>query len=227
MSPPWWARPAAALLFRAVWPTRVHGAGHVPASGPVILAANHAAFLDGPMLVAVSPRWTRCLVKSEAFTGMIGVLLRSAAQIPVVRHTADRSALQAALAVLESGGVLGMFPEGTRGRGDVAQVQQGVAWLALRSGAPVVPAACLGVRRTGEGTDGLPPPRRRLDVVFGPPLTVTAPAGVPGRTALAHATAAVRDALAEHVARAVDLTGQALPQDLGWSPRQIARGEHL
>lgn len=227
MSRPWWAPPAAALLFRAVWPVRVHGAEHVPASGPVILASNHTAFLDGPMLVAAAPRWTRCLVKSEAFHGVLGAVLRSAGQIPVVRHTGDRAALTAAMAVLEQDGVLGMFPEGTRGRGDVAEVQQGVAWLALRSGAPVVPAACLGVRRTGEGTGSLPPPRRRLHVVFGPPLTVGAPDGLPGRAALAHATTTVRDALSEHVARAVAQTGQALPEDLGWSDAQIARGEHL
>lgn len=227
MSRPWWAQPAAALLFRAVWPVRVHGAQHVPGSGPVILASNHTAFLDGPMLVAVAPRWTTCLVKSEAFHGVPGAILRSAGQIPVERHTGDRAALTAALAVLESGGALGMFPEGTRGRGDVAAVQQGVAWLALRSGAPVVPVACLGVRRTGERTGSLPPPRRPLDVVFGAPVRVTAPDGVPGRTALVHATTTVRDALAEHVARAAELTGQTLPADLGWSAEQVARGEHL
>lgn len=227
MNPPWWARPIAALLFGAVWPVRVHGAENVPPRGPVILASNHSALLDGPLLIAASPRWTVCLVKAEAFRGLLGAIMRRAGMIPVERHTGDRAALTAALGVLESSGVLGMFPEGTRGRGDVAAVQQGVAWLALRSGAPVVPAACLGVRRTGEGTNHLPRPRRRLDVVFGPPLAVAAPDGVPGRTALAHATASVRDALAEHVTRAVELTGQSLPEDLGWSPEQVARGEHL
>ncbi len=227
MSRPWWARPAAALVFGALWPVRVHGTQNVPASGPVILASNHTAFVDGPLLGAVAPRWTTCLVKAEAFTGFFGVMLRSAGQIPVVRHTGDRAALQAALGVLESGEVLGIFPEGTRGRGDVASVQQGVAWLALRSGAPVVPVAILGTRRTGESTNALPPPRRRFDVVFGAPVTVLAPDGVPGRTALAHATATVRDALSEHVAAAVAQTGQTLPEDLGWSDEQVARGEHL
>lgn len=224
---PWWAPAAARLLFGGIWPARVHGAALVPAEGPVLFASNHLGLVDGPLLVAVAPRWTRCLVKQEMFTGPGGLILRAAGQIAVNRSRGDRAALEQALAVLAGGGAVGVFPEGTRGRGDVGSVRQGIAWLALRSGAPVVPVACLGTRRTGESTSALPGVRRRLDVVFGAPVRLEPRPGVPGRVALSEASARVQAVMAAHVATAVELTGQALPDDLGWTPEQTARGEHL
>jgi 1-acyl-sn-glycerol-3-phosphate acyltransferase len=222
---PWWGGAASSLLFRGMWPTRVHGAERVPADGPVLLASNHLGFLDGPMLVAVAPRFTQCLVKQEMFHGPAGVVLRSAGQIPVNRDGGDRAALQAALQVLAAGGSIGVFPEGTRGRGDVGEMRQGVAWLALQSGAPVVPVACLGTRRTGESTGQLPRLRRHLDVVFGEPVEVRKRPGVPGRVVLAEATGILRDRMAEHVEYAVELTGQSLPEDVGEAGDGPGRGE--
>ncbi len=224
---PGWVPLAGRLLFRGLWQVRVHGADLVPAYGPVLLASNHLGLLDGPMLVGLAPRWPQCLVKQEMFTGPIGVVLRATGQIPVDRGHGDRVALRRALEVLAGGGAVGVFPEGTRGRGDVGAVRQGVAWLALRSGAPVVPVACLGTRRTGESTAHLPRVRRRLDIVFGAPVALTAAAAATGRVALAEAGAVVQETMAAHVNEALRLTGQILPTDLGWTPEQIARGEHL
>ncbi len=223
---PWWGPPAAALLFRLLWPVRVHQADAVPALGPVLFASNHVGLLDGPLLVAVAPRYPHCLVKQEMFHGPAGLVLRAAGQIPVDRARGDREALSRALQVLAAGGAVGVFPEGTRGRGDVGAVRQGIAWLALRSGAPVVPVACLGTRRSGESTGRLPPLRRRLDIVFGAPLRLTARSGVPGRVALAEAAGMVRDTMAAHVVAAQARTGQALPDDPGRPPEQTWRGEH-
>jgi len=222
---PWWAGPASVTLFRAVWPTRVSGADLVPTTGPIIYASNHTGFLDGPLLAGVAPRWPHCLVKREMFHGPIGALLRSTGQIPVQRGTGDRQALSRALAVLADGEAVGIFPEGSRGRGDLVAMRRGVAWLALRAGAPVIPVACLGTRRTGEATDHLPTPLRRLDVVFGRPLHLAPRPGAPGRIALAEATATLQKVLAAHVASAAERTGQPLPRDLGRSAEQIARGE--
>jgi 1-acyl-sn-glycerol-3-phosphate acyltransferase len=223
---PWWGPLASTVLFRGLWRVTVHRGDQVPAAGPVLLASNHLGFLDGPMLVGVAPRFTQCLVKQEMFHGPLGAVLRSARQIPVDRSGGDRVALQRALSVLADGGCVGVFPEGTRGRGDVGEVRQGVAWLALRSGAPVVPVACLGTRRTGESTSQLPRLFRRLDVVFGEPVQVRARPGVPGRVALVQATEALRDRMADNVEQALRITGQILPEDLG-GPEQQARGEHL
>jgi 1-acyl-sn-glycerol-3-phosphate acyltransferase len=224
---PWWARPTAAVLFGGVWPTRVHGADAVPATGGVLFASNHLGFLDGPLLVGVAPRWVRCLVKNEMFHGPIGAVLRAAGQIPVQRASVDRTALDAAVEVLRGGGAVGVFPEGTRGRGDMSHVRLGLAWLALRAGVPVVPVACLGTRRTGESTHRLPTPGRRLDVVFGAPVSLEQPPGTSRRAALEAAGSTLQGVLAAQVRQAVKLTGQALPADLGWSADEIARGEHL
>ncbi len=224
---PRWASAVAAVLFRGLWPVCVHGGEHIPPEGPLLLASNHLGLLDGPMLVGVAPRWVQCLVKEEMFRGPIGPVLRHLGQIPVNRSGGDRAALERALAVLAGGGAVGVFPEGTRGRGDVGSVRNGIAWLALRSGAPVVPVACLGTRRTGESTSHLPGLRRHLDVVFGEPVTLRARAGVPGRVALMEAAETLRDIMAGHVTLSVRRTGQVLPADLGATPDEIPRGEQL
>jgi 1-acyl-sn-glycerol-3-phosphate acyltransferase len=217
MRPPWWARPTAAVLFGAggVWPVRVHGSQDVPRTGPVLFASNHVGLLDGPMLVGSAPRWVQCLVKEEMFGLVLGPILRATGQIPVRRDHGDRAALGRALEVMASGGCVGVFPEGTRGRGDVGSVRLGVAWLALRSGAPVVPVACLGTRRSGRGTSTPRRPRARLDLVFGAPQTVVPTPAVPGRQALAHAGAALQARLSAHVRAAIEITGQVLPDDPG------------
>ena len=214
---PGWARRAGALSFPLLWRARGHGRHYVPRTGPVLLACNHVGFLDGPLLVAMSPRGVHCLIKSELFEGAIGLLMRATGQIGVRRESGsgDRAAMGAALAVLRRGGVVWIFPEGSRGRGDVAEVRTGIAWLAMRSGAPVVPVACLGARWTGESVERLPPFRRRLDVVFGPPVPVVPAPGVPGRVALVRAAEELRAVLARHVREAVEATGQRLPADDG------------
>ena len=179
---------------RAVHPERVPGAG------PIVLVANHAAFLDGPLVLAMSPRPAHFLVKADAFRGLVGAVLRGVGQIPVDRSVGDRSALGAAVAVLERGGVVGIFPEGTRSRaGDVDEVNQGAAWIALRTGARIVPVAVRGTRVAGRSADALPRVRTRLDVVFGQPFALAIDASVPGRERLRAASEQLREALASHV----------------------------
>ncbi|MEU1791107.1 lysophospholipid acyltransferase family protein [Streptomyces sparsogenes] len=127
-----------------LWRPRVLGAWRIPASGPVILAGNHSHNLDGPMLIGTSPRPVHFLVKKEAFVGPLDPFLRGIGQLKVDRASADRAAITDALGVLERGGVLGIFPEGTRGEGDFASLRAGLAYFAVRSGAPIVPVAVLG-----------------------------------------------------------------------------------
>ena len=101
--------------------------------------------------------------------------------------------------MLGRGGVVGIFPEGGRGRGDLASAGKGVAWLALQSGAAVVPTACLGTRRTGDLAASWPRLRSRLVVDFGPPVALDLPEGLPGRARLELATEQIRAALVAHV----------------------------
>jgi 1-acyl-sn-glycerol-3-phosphate acyltransferase len=179
---------------RAVHPERV------PATGPLVLVANHAAFLDGPLVLSMSPRPAHFLVKGDAFRGFVGAVLRGVGQIPVDRSVGDRAALGTAVAVLERGGVVGIFPEGTRSRsGDVEQVNQGAAWIALRTGARIVPVAVHGTRVPGRSADALPRVRSRVDVVFGEPFAITVDPAATGRARLRDATEQLRTALASHV----------------------------
>jgi 1-acyl-sn-glycerol-3-phosphate acyltransferase len=193
-------------LARAGWQVRVLGAWRVPTTGPVILAANHSNLVDGPLLMGMSPRPTHFLVKEEMFSGPVGALLRGVGQIPVRRGNADRNAIGSALEVLADGGVLGIFPEGTRGDGDFAQVQAGLAYLALRSGAPVVPVAVLGTGERGRTLAGLPSLRGRVDVVFGDPFDARDGSRLRTRQALTEASERLRTLLAGHLAQARELT---------------------
>ena len=212
---PRWSRRIGRFLARVVWRTTVIGAERVPRTGPVLLSANHTGAIDGPVVHGVSPRGTHFLVKEEMFSalgGLVGVVLRAAGQIPVDR-SGGRPALVAALGVLRRGGVVGIFPEGNRGRGDAATARAGVAWLAVATGAPVVPVAVLGTRRTGESIGHVPGPRRRLVVEFGEPVRLEPPGELSGRAAVGHAHEVLRAALSEHVRTVSERTGVPLPDD--------------
>lgn len=210
---PVWSRRVGWFLAHVVWRTTVVGAEHLPEAGPVVVAANHVSVLDGPLLHGVLARGSHVLVKQESFRGPVGVLLKAAGQIPVDR-TSGRGALEAGLGVLRRGGVVGIFPEGGRGRGDVSGVRAGVAWLAAQSGAPVVPVAILGTRRTGESLGHVPRARRRFVVEIGAPIwPVTAGDGVSGRAAVVATAEAVAGGLAAHVHDAAFRHGLPLPLD--------------
>ncbi|WP_161226528.1 lysophospholipid acyltransferase family protein [Streptomyces sp. SID8352] len=192
-----------------LWKPRVLGAWRVPAQGPLILAVNHSHNIDGPMVMGVAPRPTHFLIKKEAFVGPLGRFLTGIGQLQVDRSSADRTAIARALGVLEAGGVLGIFPEGTRGEGDFASLRAGLAYFAVRSGAPIVPVAVLGSSGTpGRLTRALPPLRSRVDVVFGDPFTAGDGSGRRTRKALDEATERIRERLTAHLENAGRLTGR-------------------
>lgn len=200
------ARRIGPFLLRPFWKITLHGAEHVPATGPVILAGNHNGFLDGPLIVGLSPRPVHFMVKQEMFKGPVGPALHWLGQISVDRHGADRAAIQAALGALEQGGVLGVFPEGTRSADDFATMHNGLAYFALRSGAPVVPVACLGSGARGTTISAMPKLRTRLDVVYGPPVELGRGTG---RKAVDAASERLRDVLRAHIEQARRETGRA------------------
>jgi 1-acyl-sn-glycerol-3-phosphate acyltransferase len=195
-------------VMHTLWRPRVLGAWHVPAHGPVILAGNHSHNVDGPLLMGTTPRPVHFLVKKQAFVGPLDPFLRSIGQIAIDRENADRTAVTAALGVLEAGGVLGIFPEGTRRGGDFAELRAGLAYFAVRSGAPVVPVAVLGSARQGRLVRQLPPLRARVDIVFGEPFTAGDGSGRRTRSALDDATRQIQDRLTAHLAEARRATGR-------------------
>lgn len=192
-------RPIGKFIFHTLYRGTALHPERVPLTGPVILVANHAAFLDGPLVFGMAPRPVSFLVKQEAFSGFWGWTIRHVGQIPIDRTVGDRAALAAATAVLERGGAVGIFPEGNRGSGEVEQVNSGAAWIALRTQAQVVPVAVMGTRVPGATKDDWPSFRSRLAVHFGEPFRITVDPSVPGRDRLRLATDQLRDALASHV----------------------------
>ncbi|MGW3470669.1 lysophospholipid acyltransferase family protein [Saccharopolyspora sp. NPDC000995] len=181
-------------IVRLPYRVRIHGAARIPRTGPVVLVANHSSMVDGPLLFGMIPRNAVFLIKQEMFRGALGWFLRRIGQIGVRRGEPDRTPLLAAVRVLRAGGLVGVFPEGTRGDGDVTSAQHGAAWLARASEALILPVACRGTRRPdGSGRRLLP----RIDVLFGEPIAL--PAGK-GRAGLVVATEAVRTELVELIA---------------------------
>ncbi|GAA2981355.1 lysophospholipid acyltransferase family protein [Streptomyces fulvorobeus] len=196
-------------LVHTLFRPRVLGAWRVPAAGPVILAVNHAHNIDGPMLMGTAPRPVHFLIKKEAFVGPLDPFLRGTGQLKVDRTSVDRTAVTQALGVLENGGVLGIFPEGTRGEGDFAALRAGLAYFAVRGGAPIVPVAVLGsTERRGRLISALPPLRSRVDVVFGEAFQAGDGSGRRTRAALDEATVRIQGRLTAHLENARRLTGR-------------------
>jgi CMP/dCMP kinase len=168
----------AVAIMRAVWRLEGRGAEHVPARGPVLLAANHSSVLDPPFVGGVAPRQLTFLAKAELFgVPGFGRLIHALNARPVRREGADAAALRAALRVLEGGGALLVFPEGTRGdEGVLREPKPGAALLAVLSGAPVVPAYVRGSGRAWPRGRSLPMPAKVV-VTFGPPLRFGRPVG--------------------------------------------------
>ena len=192
-------RRAGSAWLRPVLRVRVHGADRIPGTGPLVLVANHSALVDGPLLFGLLGRRAVFLVKHEMFRGPLAVALVRIGQLAVRRGATDPAPLRAAVAVLRGGGLVGVFPEGTRGSGDVTAAHHGAAWLARTTGAPVLPVVIRGTRRT---PGGRPRIRPRVDVLIGAPLAVPADGG---RAELGAATETVRAALAGLVAELDDL----------------------
>jgi 1-acyl-sn-glycerol-3-phosphate acyltransferase len=204
-------------LFHLFFRLRVRGVENVPSTGPVVVVANHSSMLEGPLLFGLLPRRTVFLVKQEMFRGAVGWTLRRIGQLSVRRGEPDRTPLLGAVRVLRAGGVVGVFPEGTRGDGDVLSAQHGAAWLARSGGAAVLPVACRGTRRP----DGARRRRFRpaVDVLVGKPFEL--PPGR-GRSGLAVATDRVRDELAALVAELDRLRGGEPPPAEGTSGHGVS-----
>lgn len=174
-----------AIMYRL----QADGMNRVPVSGGVVVVANHSNFWDGPALFGTLPRRVSFLIKAEAVTGPIGWLLRNVGQYAIHRDVPDRKPLLQALTQLKGGGVIGVFPEGTRGAGHVQNISAGAGWLAVRSGAQVLPVAVRGTARPIGSARRFRPEVRLL---VGDPFKV--PSGT-GRTAVDTATALIRDRL--------------------------------
>jgi 1-acyl-sn-glycerol-3-phosphate acyltransferase len=164
-------KPLAVAVMRLLFRLEGRGAEHVPPRGPVLLVANHSSFLDPPLVGGVAPRPVSFMAKAELFrVPLLGPLIKRLNARPVRREGADAGALRTALRILQDGGVLLMFPEGTRGpEGTLREPKPGAAMLAVLSGAPVVPVFIVGSGRAWPRGRRLPRPAK-VTVTFGPPM---------------------------------------------------------
>jgi 1-acyl-sn-glycerol-3-phosphate acyltransferase len=152
---------------RVVWRARVFGADNVPVHGPLIVACNHVSYLDPPLMGCLCPRRISYMAKKELFeVPLLGTVISALGAYAVDRRGSATSAIRRSLRVLESGGAVGIFPEGTRNRNGEVRPQTGVALLASLAKAPVVPACIRGSDRALR--------LNRIDVAFGPPLALQA-----------------------------------------------------
>lgn len=166
----WAARGAARLAATLFWRLDVWHANRVPASGPVILAANHASFADPPLVGAAALRPLRFLARSTLFEKWwFAGLIRSLRATPVDREGGG-TGLKTALRALENGDALLLFPEGTRSPdGQLRPFRAGVGLVAARSKALVVPVRIFGAHDVWNRHRRWPRPGR-VAVKFGRPF---------------------------------------------------------
>src|SRR6266581_936308 len=172
----WLIKAILTPILRVFYRVRIDGRDHLPTQGPVILAANHRSFMDSLFLPLVIRRRVTFVAKAEYFDDKkTAWFFRGVGQIPIRREggSASERALESATEVLEQGGVFGIYPEGTRTRdGNLHRGHTGVARLALRTGAPIVPIGLVGTDEVQPVDRKLPKLGREVHVRFGPPIPI-------------------------------------------------------
>lgn len=175
-------RVVVAPLARLIYRPHVEGRANVPRHGPVIFASNHLSFIDSVAIPVAAPRPVHFLAKSSYFEGS-GVggwvskqFFTAIGAIPV-RRGAGQAALDALdqqRALLDNGKAVALYPEGTRSLdGRLYKGRTGVAFLALQTGAPVVPVGLIGTDRVMPVGAKLPVLNERVTVRFGQPLDLS------------------------------------------------------
>jgi len=168
----WFSRNSVLLAAKLLWKISYIDTANIPKTGPLIIASNHASHLDPPLIGAGVPRKVTFIAKQELFSvPFVGWWMKQIGQISVARGGGGKEALATAEEVLRNDGCIIIFPEGTRTKsGRMQRGRTGVAVLALRTGAPVIPAAVEGTFEAFGHGKKIPKPGR-VTVQFGKPLT--------------------------------------------------------
>lgn len=166
-----------APLARAVYRPRVEGRENVPRTGPVIFASNHLSFIDSIAIPVASPRPVHFLAKSTYFEKWASRQFFTAIGAIAVERGAGKAALDALdqqRALLDDGRAVALYPEGTRSLdGRLYKGRTGVAFLALQTGAPVVPVGLIGTDKMMPVGAKVPSTKERITVRFGEPLDLS------------------------------------------------------
>lgn len=164
-------------LFNLLWDITVEGAENIPKEGPAVLCPNHISVIDSFMVPSVIDRAMMYVGKAEYLDDWkTRRLFPALGMIPIDRRGGEHaaSALEAAKSVLQSGGLFGIYPEGTRSRsGKLHKGHTGAARLALETGAPIIPVGLIGTREIQPPDQALPTPFRKATIKFGTPIDTT------------------------------------------------------
>jgi len=196
------------VLFRV----RVTGREHVPRRGVYIVAPSHRSILDVPFAAFITRRRIRFMAKKEIFSTRIGrATFNVLGAIPVDRGATDRSALRACQEALEDGEPVGVFPEGTRNGGPtLGTMHDGVAYLALKLGVPIVPVGIGGSEEILASGKVLPR-IRKVVVIIGPPIVPPARDGTRRRSEITDLTQELHVRLQRCFDDALDAAGARRP----------------
>jgi 1-acyl-sn-glycerol-3-phosphate acyltransferase len=152
------------VIFSTLYPRDIEGLENIPEEGPLIVCSNHINWVDPALVASMIPRSpVYFMAKEELFNYIIlGYLIKRVGAFPVKRDSADLKSIKKALSLLKEGAFIGLFPEGTRSKtGEVGEALPGVALLALKSEAPVMPVAIRGRYRLF----------RKIRISIGKPMT--------------------------------------------------------
>jgi 1-acyl-sn-glycerol-3-phosphate acyltransferase len=170
----WWWRLSQGLAragANCLWKFRVFGLENIPKTGGVLLASNHQSVLDPVLVAMVLPREMHFMARRTLFRNpVLRVIIVGYNAFAIDRDSADVKGVKEAIARLEAGNILLVFPEGTRtGDGSIGRMKPGIGMLAERAAVPIVPVLIEGAHEVWP-RDRLLPRLGRISIVFGKPL---------------------------------------------------------
>lgn len=156
-------------LLRLLWRIEITGSENVPNEGPVILVANHSGLIDGVVLLTATSRPQSVLAKHELFSSPLAFAFKGGDGIAIDWKSPDRQALHHAVQALRDNKALGIFPEGTRCRGQYDWLKDGLSYVLVNSWneglrPQVVPVVIAGTRLTGKSKSWFPTLRSKISV---------------------------------------------------------------
>ena len=178
------------FLFKILLKIEIVGLENVPRQGTLIFMINHVSFLDPVLILGLMPRQATAFAKIETLSyPALGLLIRLYGVVPVRRGEVDRQALRQAIEILARGEALLVAPEGTRSHhGRLQQAHDGVAYIALRTGATIIPVAILGQERFPASLKRLR--RAKIQIRIGKPFRF-----VPGKVSRDELRAMTKEAM--------------------------------